>query len=232
MSDVMDQATLEDRTGVSFVSWLHRRDGTQLAETIRPGSRADASQWMSQVQPDIAMDEARADCDWDWPARVGVNNTLRAMRMTGEYFVITAVSDLAQAAIPIGLMTVFGRPSFIPNPQQDCIVIWHMSAAPRRFLTRHFGEGREPRGIGHALIDTAISRAFQQGMEGRVTLHATPDGGEKLAQWCSVALRMHRLTINDPLPRMAIYGKNDGRWFYFTTPSALQYSQGHDAQRK
>ena len=231
MGNVMEQTPGADRKAIGYVARLDRRDGSVLAVTIRPGNRADATEWMAQVQPDADRDESRADRNWDWPARVGVNNTLRAMRMTGEYFVLTAVSDLAQKSLPIGIMTFFGRPSFIPNPQQDCLMIWHFAAAPRRFLTRHFGEGREPRRIGHALVDTVVTRAFQQGLEGRVVMHAHPDGGDALAAWCAGALRMHGHAQTEPLPRAAVYGRNDGRWFFYTTAAAAHFSRAFDKHR-
>ena len=82
-----------------------------------------------------------------------------------------------------------------------------------------------PGRLGEATLDIAVTHSMNNGMAGRIGLHADDAGGDGLLAWYRDR-GLTRLPPDARLPRS--FSRNDGRYFYFSMAAAAAFSRSLD----
>jgi len=121
----------------------------------------------------------------------------------------------------------------LPDPIYESVFVWYATRCPDEVLRQalHVTPDRIPKRLMAITIDLAITHSYNLMLEGRLGLHAAPEGGRELLKKYE-QLGMLRLDPSKPLPSgiRSLLG-NDGNYFFHSESSALAASQRLDKYR-
>jgi hypothetical protein len=203
----------------------------------------DATFWHQYIQPTIrAISPSRADRMWNWP-------TFLTYLPRGQYLAgrrcraLTIHLEASNRAIPAGmLLLIESYPWWAPSPWRRlafwrtntyvrCSFTWFLSTAPRDTLI-DLGVP-EPPSLGRVLIDTALVTSVALGHGGRMWLHASPIGGERLSDFYRTA-GLAAIQVGQRVPHLKnpLAGvPSDGRHFYADPPIAKRLTEALNTLR-
>ena len=211
---------------MKFLTQAPARDGlAQVAIKITSMSIADARLWHQLIQP-ASAEAGDADQNWNWPSmRRWLPLTEIALGRRAPAFSVW-VESVNGEAIPAGMILLCeGYPS-LDNSGAQSIYIWFMAAAPESALLAN-GIKAIPK-LGRVLIDIGVTHSHNCGYHGRIGLHASPQGGDKLLSFYRNA-GFTLLPVEAKLPRES--RTNDGRYLYFDEHQAKKWSNSLNSCR-
>jgi len=179
---------------------------------------SDALWWDARLGPHLALIAGRADRFWPWSALLPVCHLVQlAKRRFCRALVIWARADNGQF-VRAGMSILIERYPYLEiGTPSDSYFLWFISAADSGVLSSHFGVS-DPPALGRVLLDDAIVLSQNDGLSGRMGLHAAAGGGPALIA-VYVKCGLLRLPAAAALPK-AIGARNDGRFFYADEPVA------------
>ncbi|MCZ6813729.1 MAG: hypothetical protein O7F14_06710 [Alphaproteobacteria bacterium] len=107
---------------------------------------------------------------------------------------------------------------------------WYLTSAPKHILSLHLEKTRMPGLIGRGSMDAILIKSVAQGHEGRVWLHADPEGGASLLKTYS-GWGMGRIPEHVSVKRF-MSEVNDGRYFYYDEKSSESAMKDFDPYRE
>jgi hypothetical protein len=186
-----------------------------------PSARCD--RWMDLVhQPFITGDLSRADHDWNWNRITPITFGLGGRRRPRMFQLCLAVDDF-----PLAMMSLLANERWIGDQSQSAVYLWYLAAAPAKAVEQRGA----PKLLTAAKLDVAVSVSLNGATQGRLWLHAAPEGGEKLLGWYD-RQGLERVPIEATLPGPIVLGRsNDGRYFRLTPTIAEVVSSGMNVYR-
>jgi hypothetical protein len=186
----------------------------------------DAEYWHANIQPAIDKTD-RADRLWDWEVWRGMLPFAQSLVGRRCLALTIHVQTEHQRGMPAGmLLLIESYPWLAPRPwdrfrrrlrRQRSTFTWFLSSAPHSRL-RELGVPEPPQ-LGAVLIDTALVASVNHGHEGRMWLHAAPDGGQKLFDFYDLECGLGHVNPGFRVPSIThpVYGlPSDGRHFFAT----------------
>ncbi|HET7506550.1 MAG TPA: hypothetical protein VFK02_36270 [Kofleriaceae bacterium] len=76
------------------------------------------------------------------------------------------------------MVLLAGRFPALDDPSVDAVFLWFVASVPRTFLDEALPLGMKPGRLGEAALDIAVTHSFNNGLEGRIGLHADAAGGD------------------------------------------------------
>jgi hypothetical protein len=212
----------------TFVRWAPSRSATngKVALTVLPLTLKRAEWWHANIQPTIDKEvPVRADRGWRWPLIWATTKFALTQRPIGFAICVTTSTG---TEIPCGLVLLVGRYAALDDPNSQSVFLWYLADAPLLALEPVLTLDEIPKMLGTLCLDVAVTHSFSENLDGRTSLHAAPEGGDKLMKWYA-----KRGMTNLPLtaPKPSRLRSNDGRYFYYTPSSALVASKDLDAFR-
>jgi len=125
-------------------------------------------------------------------------------------------------------IVIEGYPHLDVTDRSQSNFVWFISAADSDVLKHHHGVS-EPPSLGRVLIDCAIVSSENAGFNGRIGLHASGNGGQRLLEFY-VKRGLIRLAETAHLP-ISVRRRNDGRFFYATANVAKNLARALDPDR-
>lgn len=118
-------------------------------------------------------------------------------------------------AVPLAMMLLSeGYPS-LDGSSRPSVYLWFLAAAPTTALKTLGYTHSRPSLLVEALLDTAIQRSYELGYDGRVGLHAAPEGGHGLYCRYRDGARMTALRGDVQLTYLRrLMGAKDDRYFW------------------
>lgn len=179
------------------------------ALTVALATRAYATFWENEVQPDIrAALPPRLDRLWHWPMFLRLFSRTEILNGRRCYGHTLVAADSTGAARPVAMSLLVETVPFLPMTGQSTF-LWFMSGIPSTTL-RRLGLPLF-RSLGQIVVDAALVVSLNQGNDGRALLHADPQGGDELLARYQHDYGLARLPANLQLRGVR---KNDGRYFY------------------
>lgn len=186
--------------------------GVRLAES-RAAARELCERWITQVhEPFIEGDAIRADADWDWDVEIPLLTFRIGMRRRPRMLQLYAIDG----DFPLGMVALLENERWIADRRRSASFLWYLSGAPASAF-----EGRPvPKMITAATIDMAVTISLNGAADGRLWLHAAPEGGDRLLEWYKErGLEQVPQTTKLPGPLVGPR-RNDGRYFRLTQSRA------------
>ena len=194
-----------------------------------------AEYWDEHVQPRIDRDHPeRADQAWDWPV------IWRFIRWLGkglrqEPMTLTLDVELSDGRlIPCGMFAGMLSYPFPVRPDAKSCFVWFMTAAPPEVLPKLLGcsAADAPRRLTRFCLDIGLTLSFRRGHDGRVWLHASPAGARLPAWYEEQGMANLMQQVKLPFGPRALLKPNDGRYFYYDEPRAVDASKALDEFRE
>ncbi len=186
--------------------------------------------WAEQVQaPFITPDPARADRDWDWEVLIPTLTFAAGVRRQPRMFQIS----LAATDFPLGMVALLENERWIGRPRQSAVYLLYLSGAPAAAFAAWDEGGRAgaPKLLTAAGLDVAVSVSLNGPAQGRLWLHAAPEGGEGLLAWYR-GRGLEPVPAGAKLPSPVLPARrNDGRYFQLTARRAVGVSRQLDGFR-
>jgi hypothetical protein len=208
---------------LKFVQKLPTTKGGRIEVGVRVATnRGDARElcdrWVSQVHgPFIEGDTSRADAEWDWDLEIPGLTFAIGIRRRPRLLQLHTADD----GFPLGMVALLENERWIGRHQEPAVYVWYLAGAP----SAAFAKRREiPKLLTAATLDSAITLSLNGPAEGRLWLHAAPEGGERLLEWYSgVGLERvpERIRLPGPVLRPR---RNDGRYFRLMRATAVTVS--------
>jgi hypothetical protein len=133
----------------------------------------------------------------------------------------------AASDFPLGMVALLENERSIGSEKQSAVYLWYLTGAPKAAVS-HLGS---PKLLTVAALDIAVTISLNGAAQGRLWLHAAPEGGVELMDWYR-NLQLEQVAPGEGLPQPSVnIRKNDGRYFRFDINSALQFSQKLDRFR-
>lgn len=195
--------------------------------------------WDKNVQKSIDKDINRTDAGWNWPVIFSFTNAVASVLGQEPLgYVLGIKLKKINLFIPCALVQLVENYPALNNHEKSSIFVWFMTTAPSDVLRdilknieNKYGKIGLPKQLGQASLDIAVTQSFNKLLAGLVGLHADPSGGEDLAQWYQKN-RLKNLDNNATLPfGMRRIKGNDGRYYYYTTENAIEFSKSIDHLR-
>src|SRR6201995_655050 len=170
-----------------FVRYLPSKGvrGKSVPILVRRTKREDTRFWDTYVRHYIRRCvPARADHDWRW-GRILASAALVA-RVLGQRpagFTLGVEYADEGAFVPCAMVFLAGSFRALDDPERDAVFLWFVSSAPRAFLEDVLPDRMRPGRLGEAALDIAVTHSLNNGMGGRVGLHADQAGGDDLTDW-------------------------------------------------
>lgn len=203
-----------------FVCKLPRKDRKgPIAIRIEPLTTEIAGFWHDEVQPTIrSVSPERPDADWNW---VIIEAAIRGFARDGALgYSLTRLDCRSpkglDTGVPIAVAACIGPWHHVSPPTETGVYCWYLAAAPQHTPTL---SGLPQLGrVGEAALDTALTKAFQLGLNGRTWLHSDPRGGERLRDFYAHA----GMTALDRSAKLPFLRNNDGNIYFHSPESALE----------
>jgi hypothetical protein len=182
----------------------------ELPRSIAPSARCD--RWMDLVhQPFIAGDLARTDRDWDWGWITPLTFGIGRRRRPRMFQLCLAADDF-----PLAMISLLENERWIGDHSRAAVFVWYMAGAPAKAVE----DKGAPRLLTAAVLDVAVSVSLNGAAQGRLWLHAAPEGGERLLSWYD-GRGLERVPGGTILPGPIVHSRtNDGRYFRLTPTTA------------
>lgn len=189
---------------------------------LRAGNRADVvvqrlapetmplaiTAWNQQIHsPYITKARDRADANWDW------NRILRQCKTIGvrRGLLVFQIAH-RDTATPLAMVVLLADERWPLDHSQPAVFAWYLSGAPSEAV-QSIGE---PKCLMRAAMDVALTVSLNGKADGRLWLHAAPEGGRRLLEWYA-GFGLQPISKNIRLPAFPIR-QNDGGYF-MTDPS-------------
>lgn len=185
--------------------------------------------WDQELQPAI---DARglADAGWNWPL---LATLARSPLFLPQSLHAVAVGVAWESGfIPCVLLLVARNYPHLPNHGLTSTYLWYLSTAVQGSLQNHLPPSHVPKSLGRLGLDWALTESFNRQQRGRLGLHADLSGGNRLFTWYAKQGMINLpQAARLPLGIRRFVVPNDGRYFYYDTPSAVAQSQSLDGWR-
>ena len=222
-------------TGVRFVRHAPTESGNEAGIRVSRLTPQHVLWWHGRVQPIIDDDPARVDRGWNWLLYASFS------ALAGSVFSRSPVGycvglERDDRFVPCALAQLLGDYPALNDHDQRSTFTWFLTTAPEAAMLGlpEYGlsEDRVPKRLGTITLDVAVTHSINHGGRGRMSLHADPDGGERLLQWYKDKgmLLLPEDRRLPPGPRRLVR-PSDGRYCYFTVDGALNLSRGLDHLR-
>lgn len=198
-------------TPISYVRQAPDRN-SNFAIPIRTSimSMEHAVIWDLRIQPLILSGPVRADRYWSWALLRSVFPIAQyAKRRRRCLALTTLIRNQSGQAVPAAMSLFIEGYPYLPATGQESVFVWFISSAPETALA-HLGVQMIP-SLGRILIDTALVASINMGLEGRIGLHCTAAGGDRLRNFYLNHCKLNNLPQDATMP---IGRANDGRFFY------------------
>jgi hypothetical protein len=221
---------------MSFVAKLPTSNAATIDIRITEVHIADMKllqQWDRDVVPQIKADPNRADAKWPpWFPIIGVA-TLGLVRRKGRIFHLA----VATTDTPAAMIAILEQERWIEDHRQAAVFVWYVSTAPSAYFQK-CGIANQPKLLGRAALDIAVTLAMPGPAKGKLWLHADRNGGSQLACWYGTETGLTKINpaaipqlpgltlLSNPFPR-----NNDGRYFCLTEDTAEWAHKGLDEWR-
>jgi hypothetical protein len=198
---------------------------------IRPGTIDDARTWHEQVQPYMHKNK-RVDAAWNWPSMLKRYSFIESLRRRDVSLFCLELPGKKGNAVPLALMMLSEGYPAIDGSGQGSVFLWYLAKAPSPALNALGYAFASPALVLEALLDTAIQRSYELGYDGRVGLHAAPEGGIDLFCKYRDDTRMTALLRKAVLSqgRRMLTG-NDDRYFWTGPDLSRSLSKSFDYLR-
>lgn len=214
--------TISPGSGIPFIKRIEGAQGQVLDVQVHEIPRPDrftgrCRRWMELVHnPHIKGDARRADADWDWP-------TIAALTFFGGLARRPRMFQLCLSAgdFPIGMLALLENERWVEDHARSAVYVWYVAGAPSAAVSQHGG----PKSVTAAVLDIAVTVALNGPPQGRVWLHAAPEGGARLLTWyAQQGLAPVAQHVRLPQPRVGSR-PNDGRYFLLAEQAAMSFSR-------
>jgi hypothetical protein len=187
------------------------------AVAIAPMELAHLDLWETEIQPAIREMPDRADADWRWRTLAGPYITASPSFQSMTFAAMT-LGVSSSRFIPCGLLLLIKNAPYLRDQRRRSTYVWYLTRAPSSVLGARglLSPAQIPKFPGVLLLDAAICISLNSGWEGRVGLHAAPEGGDKLLRFYTDN-GMLALDAKRPAPkalRALDEPDNDGRFFF------------------
>ena len=228
---------LRKQRGVPFVRRAPTKSGEDVPIHVAKMTSAHVFWWHSHVQPIIDRDPTRADNGWNWLLYVPFAEVAGRLLVRKPVGYTVGVSDPElDRFVPCALVQLLGRVPALDDHKRESVFVWFLSTAPDEALTtiedHPIPDDRIPRRLGSIALDVAVTDSLNRRRFGRTALYADERGGEPLLQWYR-RRGMAVLPDDDELPPgpRRLLKPSDGRYCYYTVPSAIAASKELDPLR-
>jgi hypothetical protein len=212
-----------------FVRTLVGIDGRPVAVKVVESDISHAESWDRNIQAPWVAQSGRIDALWNWR-----RNYLRAALLetaAGRHLAYLRVitPDAKDQAFPLGQVLLADGYPYPPSRRLPCIFLWYLAAAPKAAVA---AAGAHPcTDMLAALVDVAVQFSYIRGYQGRLCLHASPEGTQ--AQQSELANRYNKLGLQTLKGRwFAGWGRrNDGRYFFADEQVAMNVTAQFDSFR-
>lgn len=197
-----------------FISRLPIKHSTAFTDiVVRECGLPEAMTWHAAIQPFV--DPKRPDARWDWPSLYRTWHTREKLLGRNVSLFCVELPATDGSSVPCALMLLSeGYPSLDGNTS-DSVFLWYVATAPDVALHKLGVSFGRPSHLLESLVDTAIQRSYELGYDGRVGLHAAPEGGDWLYTLYRDRVRMTALRSNAALTwGRRLHRGNDGRYFW------------------
>jgi hypothetical protein len=204
--------------------------GRAVPVLVRATKREDTRFWDRYVRRHVrACDPPRADHEWRWRRILGSAGLVaRVLGQEPTGFTLGVEYAELDAFVPCAMVFLAGRFPAVDDPSVDSVFLWFVASAPRSFLDEALPPELKPGRLGEAALDIAVTHSLNNGLDGRIGLHADEAGGDTLLDWYQ-ARGLTSLAREAPLRRRL--STNDGRYFFFSPETALAFSRSLDEFR-
>lgn len=212
-----------------FVRALRGASGALVPVTVAEADISDAEAWDRDIQAPWIARTDRIDAGWSWR-----RNYLRSALLEGAvgrelaYLqILTPAPD--GNAFPLGQVLLANGYAYPPDRRLPCIFLWFLAGAPAEAVR---AAGVEPcKAVLAALVDVAVQFSYIRGFDGRVCLHASPQGTE--AQKADLFERYKRagLKVWKGGWFAGWFRPNDGRYFVADENTAREMTLKLDVYR-
>jgi hypothetical protein len=189
---------------------------------------ADAAWWDRKLGPYHRLDRTRADRRWVWSALLPFCCVIQQRKQRTCRALVIWARDGGRF-IRVGMAIVIeGYPHVDVTDRSHSNFVWFISAADSDVLKYRHGVS-DPPSLGRVLIDCALVSSEGAGFEGRISLHASREGGQRLLDFY-LKRGLIRLTETAQLP-VSVRRRNDGRFFYANASVANSLARALDPDR-
>jgi hypothetical protein len=173
--------------------------------------------------PFIEGGVTRADGDWDWDLEIPLLTLAVGVRRRPRILQLYSVAD----DFPLGMVAMLENERWIADRRRSASYVWYLSGAPASAFA-----GREaPKLVTAATLDMALTMSLNGPADGRLWLHAAPEGGDRLLEWYQNR-GLEQVPQITRLPGPAVRPRrNDGRYFRLTPSQARVVSAGMNEYR-
>ena len=194
----------------------------EIKASIKPSQRA--RRWETLVHaPFIRDDPARADRDWDWVWEIPILTFAVGAIRRPRLFQLAHVED----NFPLGMIALLENERWPRDHALPAVYVWYLTGAPDTALV---SLGR-PKPRTAAVLDIAVTIALNGLADGRLWLHAAPEGVTSLMAWYT-SLGLEPVAGDLVLPSAKLVPRdNDGRYFQLTPQAARDFSRRLDRYR-
>lgn len=228
---------------IRYISKAPSLTGGQVAVDVVNLDLHLARYWHNYIQPEINKNNVRADFRWDWRRIYYVSRLIGTSfgQSPGGLALVLNLKPAHQALIPVAMLQLVNRYPHFQDHSKGSTFLWYLSDAPREALqqlkvpntaTPLLTDDQIPKMLGTLALDSSVIHSYREGNMGRLGLHAAPRGGLPLINWYN-GKGLVNIPASDNLPiglRSLLKG-NDGRYFCYNEPEALDATQKIDPFR-
>ena len=195
----------------------------EIRPSLRPSYRA--RRWETLVHaPYIRVDGARPDRDWDWVWEIPILTFAVGVARRPRIFQLSLALD----DFPLGMIALLENERWPTDHAQPAVYVWYVTGAPFAAVA---GRG-DPKLRTAATLDIAVTIGLNSAADGRLWLHAAPEGGDTLLRWYTEK-GFEQVAGHIVLPSgLLVPRENDGRYFQLTATAAADFSRGLDGCRR
>lgn len=192
--------------------------------------------WHSTIQPVIDNMPDRADRNWNW-ILIAASSTFFGRFLFRRPSGITIGINVDRHFVPIALMQIVGKFPYFIDRKKKSVFIWYLAVAPFQALSKinevEIDVDRLPKRLGSIALDTAVVYSMNHLREGRTSLHAAEEGGDKLLQWyVSRGMEIYPEDKKLHVGLRRLIFPSDGRYCYFTEAGAIEEIKEFSSLRK
>lgn len=225
---------------IKFVCSAPSQSGGRVAVDVVDLDLYMAKYWHKHIQPIINQNKSRTDCGWDW-RKIYIGSTAlgSAFRQSPDGLVIAInMAPKFAALVPVAMLQMANNYPHFMNHGERSSFVWYLTQAPVNVLRelkdpasglRYFTDDNIPKNLGSLALDCSIIMSLLEENDGRLGLHAAPQGGQDLIDWYEKK-GMINVPASDPLPRGFRHWLkgNDGRYFCYNIDEALEAAKEAD----
>jgi hypothetical protein len=195
---------------------------------VREADYRLAAAWDRDVQAPYIAGSDRIDARWRWRTLYLRSLALEMAAGRRLAYLQLVTPTASGGAFPLGQLLLADGFPCPPDDRRSCAFLWYLAGAPEAAVR---AAGAEPRkAILAALVDATIQFSYLAGYDGRICLHASPDG--TAAQQRELAERYERAGLQRTTEtRIGRLRRNDGRYFYADEQTAMLMSNKLQAFR-